>query len=116
MKLRLSLIGLWLLCLICAVVSLVWMLTAIVFGPPRAWNIAKGYDLVGNATLGNYVDEYISSMATKAAFRRRTWWAVLLCKMLETVDAGHCAATLMPERGEQLSDAEVSVIQGGWRP
>ncbi len=116
MKRTLALIIIWLVCLICAVVSLLWMLTACFLGPNRAWNIAKGYDLVGNATLGNWVDEYISSMATKAAYRRHTWWAVALCKLLETIDPGHCAATLVTDRGEQLTAAEIADIEGGWKP
>lgn len=111
-----ALFGLWLLCLVCAFISLLWMLSAALFGHTRAWSIAKGFDLVGNATLGNWVDEYISSMATKAAYRRRVWWAVLLCRMLETVDPGHCAATLVVDRGEQLTDAEIDAIKGGWKP
>lgn len=116
MKQTLALLTLWFLSMVCAAVSLIWMLTACFFGPARAWNIAKGYDLVGNATLGNWVDEYISSMATKAAFRRRTWWAVLLCRLLESVDPGHCAATLITDRGEHLTPSEIAAIKGGWKP
>lgn len=113
---RLILFGLWLLCLACSAVSLIWSLTAVIFGPARAMNIILGYDLLGNATLGNAHGEYISSMATKAAYRRRTWWAVWLCRMLEAVDPGHCGKSLVLDRGEILSVSEVADIRGGWKP
>lgn len=113
---RIALIGLWLLCMICAVVSLIWSLSAIVFGPGRAWKIFLGYDQLGNGTFGNDEGETISSMATKAAYRRRTWWAVALCRLLEVVDPGHCGRSLVLDRGERLIEVEVSAIRGGWKP
>lgn len=61
MKLRIGLAMLWLLCIALAVVSLIWMLVAIVAGSGRALLIALGFDRLGNATAGGDDGEYISS-------------------------------------------------------
>lgn len=100
MKIRLILCPIWLLCLIAAVMSLVWQLTAILFSPARAWKIAIGYDQLANATWGNDPDETISSLATKSARKRRAWWAIALCWVLEKLDPGHCGRAIETDRGE----------------
>lgn len=51
----------WLLCLATAVVSLVWMLVAGLFGSERAVQIAVAYDQLGNATGAGDEDETVSA-------------------------------------------------------
>ena len=58
---RLKLTLLMLVCAALGVISLVWMLCAILVGGSRAWNIALGYDILGNATFGGDDHQYISS-------------------------------------------------------
>lgn len=61
MTARLALVLLWLLCLLAAIVGLVWMAVAIIPGSQRAWAIAKGFDRLGAAFSRGDDGEYISS-------------------------------------------------------
>lgn len=58
---RFKLLLVWIVCLVMGLVSTVWMLVAIIAGSPRAWNIAKGFDCLGNETFGDDRDKYVSS-------------------------------------------------------
>lgn len=100
---RLALAGIWLLCFLCAIMALIWMATAIIFGPSRAWKIAVGFDQLANACWGNNEDETISSMAAKAA-RHGVWWAKWLCVVLEAVDPGHTERAIERDRGEIVTN------------
>lgn len=86
---RLGLLGIWLVCVLCALITLPWMLVSILVGSPRAWTIAKGYDRVGNASTGGDDGEYLSARAQRVRKEGRRWGCVL-CRLLDKVDPGHC--------------------------
>lgn len=94
---------LWPLCQLASLIAAFWMLAAIVLGSSRAWTLAVGYDQLANAAFGGNEDETISSMAAKRA-RLGVWWAVILCRMLDTVDPGHSQRAIEKDRGEILKD------------
>lgn len=58
---KLKLILLWQLCGIAGVIALLWMFCAICVGSRRAKRIAVGFDQTGNAALGGWADETLSS-------------------------------------------------------
>ena len=61
---RVGLLGIWLVCALCAVLAVPWMLVSILFGSPRTWTLAKGFDRVGNVMTG-VDDEYLSAKARR---------------------------------------------------
>lgn len=99
---RLALILILPLLVLSAVQGLIWYVTAALFGGDRAWKIAVGFDQLANATWGNNEDETVSSMAAKAARKRKVWWAVVLCWALEKIDPGHCDRAIENDRGESI--------------
>ena len=99
---RVALILIFPVLVLSAVQGLLWYATAIVCGPGRAWKIAVGFDQLANATWGNDEDETVSSMAAKAARKRRVWWAVALCWLLNKIDPGHCNRAIERDRGENI--------------
>jgi len=54
-----------------------------------AWEIAKAYDRLGNATLNGSSTETISSRAARARRENRRWGCVL-CSILDAIQKGHC--------------------------
>jgi hypothetical protein len=80
--------------LLCQVVALlapiraVWAL--LTSNTDRAFEIIKGYDLLGNATANGRYNELISTRANRARAEQRRWGCVL-CRLLDRVDPGHCA-------------------------
>lgn len=86
---RLSLFAIWIICILCAVVSLLWMAVAIAVDSPRALTIALGFDRTGNATSGGQDGEYLSSRANRARKEGRRW-GCWLCKLLDKLRPGHC--------------------------
>lgn len=58
---RLILFPVWLVCILAAIMALLWQLTAILFSPTRSLHIAVGFDQLVSATWGNSEDETISS-------------------------------------------------------
>ena len=108
MKARLALIVLWLLCLLAAVVGLVWMAIAILPGSPRAWNIAIGFDQTANATAGGDPDETISARC----WRYRTEQPYRTLRLLIDAafgligDREHCMRSYLMERVAHLGRFE----------
>lgn len=94
---RLSLIGLWLLCLLASLLAAIWMLLAAMVGSKRAWTLAVAHDQLANAAFGGHEDETISSRAGKAA-RAGKRWGCILCKLLDRLDPGHCERSIEPDR------------------
>lgn len=90
---RLALLGLWLVCVLVAVIAALWMLVATVFGSRRAWTLAVAYDQLANAAFGGNEDETISSRAGKAA-RAGERWGCVLCKWLDRLQPGHCESSI----------------------
>lgn len=98
---RLSMLAIWMLCQIAAIVASVWMLLSILTGGRRAWTLAVAHDQLANAAFGGHEDETISSRAGKAA-RKGKRWACVLCRLLDRLDPGHCEKSIEPDRGKPL--------------
>jgi hypothetical protein len=86
---RLLLFAIWLVCLLCAIVALPWMLACLLVDSPRAWTIALGFDRVGNALTGGVDAEYLSARANRVQKEGRVW-ACVLCRLLDRIEPGHC--------------------------
>lgn len=82
-------LGIWLLCVLAAVVSLVWMLCSLVLNGKRFMRIAVGFDCTSSADFGGDGYTTISKRAYQAALKKRRWGCVL-CKMLDYIDPNHC--------------------------
>lgn len=91
---RASMFGVFLLCLVCALVSLVQMLWAIITGSGRAWTLAVSYDQLGNVVLGGDEDTTISARAWAS---RHTWRWGLLVRLLDKVEPRHCYKAWLAE-------------------
>ena len=98
---RLSMLGLWGLCQIAAVIASLWMLAAALTGSRRAWTIAVAHDQLANAAFGGHEDETLSSRAGKAA-REGKRWACIFCRLLHRLDPNHCEKAIEPDRGKPL--------------
>jgi hypothetical protein len=85
----LSLMAIWLVCILCACIALPWMLVAVFTHSPRFMQMAYAFDRVGNAVTGGSADEYLSSRANRAQKEGRRWGCIL-CRLLDKVDPGHC--------------------------
>jgi len=101
---RLSLLGLWGLCQIAAVIASVWMFIAALAGSRRAWTLAVAHDQLANAAFGGHEDETLSSRAGKAA-RQGKRWACVLCRLLDRLDPNHCEKSIEPDEGKSLTPA-----------
>ena len=103
-------IAFWLsvLLVICQVASLlapVRGLWAILTGNDyRALEIAKGYELLGNATTHGKSTEFISTRAHRARAEGRRWGCVL-CGILDKIEKDHCAKS--PFIVEQVHDLTI---------
>lgn len=84
---KLALVALWVLCVICGVVALAWMLAAIVVGSPRAWRLARAWDRLGNAATGGEDTDTLSQRAWRWRASRR--WARVLVRLVQSVDPDH---------------------------
>lgn len=91
-------LGIWLICVACCVISILWMLVAAFTGSPRYWVIAKGIDRTGNGTSGGKDDEYLSARANRARLEGRRW-GCLLCRLIAIVQPGHCESFNPPASG-----------------
>ena len=99
---RLSMLAIWLLCQIVAVMASLWMLLAILTGSRRAWTIAVAHDQLANAAFGGDEDETLSSRAGKAA-REGKRWACVLCRLLDRLDPNHCEKSIEPDEGKPIA-------------
>ena len=84
---RYPLILIWLAMWLAAPLALARMLYAIFTNPARAWLIALAFDDLGNVATNGALGQSISS---RAAHARPKLWAMLMCKLLNTLDPGHC--------------------------
>jgi hypothetical protein len=77
-------------CALGDLLSLFWMLGALLADSPRFWRGALAKDQAVNAACMNgNEDETISSRAARAAARGERWGCVL-CKLLDKIDRNHC--------------------------
>ena len=93
MKVILSAILVWLLCVAVALVSLVWMPVAAAFGSRRARRIAVAYDQLGNATGGGDEDEVFSARCWRCRDRMPySWLQPAIDKAFELLagETDHC--------------------------
>ncbi len=99
MTARLALVLLWLLCLLAAIVGLVWMAVAMIPGSQRAWAIAIGFDQMANATAGGDPDETISARCWRyrAEMPYRTLRRVIDAAFAVGGDREHCERTYLEE-------------------
>lgn len=79
----------YVICVLAALLSLVWAPIAILIGSPRARRILISYDRVANATFGGSDRETISSRAYRGTQEGVRGWCVL-CKLLNLVQQDHC--------------------------
>jgi hypothetical protein len=99
---RLSMLAIWLLCQIAAVVASIWMLIAIISGSRRAWTLAVAHDQLANTAFGGHEDETLSSRAGKAA-REGKQWACVLCRLLDRLDPNHCEKSIETDEGKPIA-------------
>jgi hypothetical protein len=95
MKYRLGMLLIWLMCVAASVISLTWLLLAILAGSERAWCIAIGIDQSTNAATGGDPDETISSRCWRyrevQPYRALRW---LIDKAAAIAgEANHCQAS-----------------------
>ena len=64
---RLSLLALWGLCQLAAILASLWMLIAIITGSRRAWTIAVAHDQLANAAFGGNVRVDLPPMRSRAS-------------------------------------------------
>lgn len=64
---------------------------------PRAWEIAQGYDRLGNAVANGASHEFMSTRANRAKQKGKLW-GCYLCRFLDYLDKDHCAKS--PETNE----------------
>jgi len=99
---RLSMLVLWGLCQVTAVIASLWMLAAVITGSRRAWTLAVAHDQLANAAFGGSEDETISSRAGKAA-RAGKRWGCVFCRLLDQLDPGHCETAIEAYEGQSLT-------------
>lgn len=90
-KRRLLLLILAVLGVVAMLISLVWLLIAIVFSPAgaRAWKIVVAYDTLLNASTGGDIGETVSARAYKASLSGNKY-GCWLCKLLDYLQKDHC--------------------------
>ena len=86
---RLTLLLIWLLCLVASAFAALHMLYAIATNPARAWILAVAHDQLANAATNGNEDETISSRANRGTQEGRKGWC-LLCRLLDWIEKDHC--------------------------
>ena len=66
------------------------------------WNILIAIDQFFNTVFGGDPDETISSRLGKVIARKskNSWWAKIICKMLDKIDPGHCEKSIEEDEGK----------------
>ena len=93
MKITLSLIALWIVCQLAALLAAIRFVLAIFTNQDRAWLIAKAYDRLGNAISNDDEVQTISSRAAKAQIAGKTW-GCWMCAFLDSIQKDHCKNSL----------------------
>ena len=79
--------------LLAAIPAALRMLLAIIQNPQKAWDIAKGMDDLLNVLCNGKPRQWVSTRAAQTD----GLWGKVLCKILNSIDPGHCDRAL---RGE----------------
>lgn len=66
---------------------------SILRGGTRGWSVVQSNDMALNAALGGSPREYVSTRCARARAAGK-WWGRIMCKIIDAVDAGHCARHL----------------------
>lgn len=86
---RISLLAIWLVCILGSLVTLLHMLWCIAFNRDKALVLAVAIDRASNAGLNGEYTETVSSRANRARWQGRAW-ACVLCRWLDWLDPDHC--------------------------
>jgi hypothetical protein len=91
MKQRLLLITLSIIGFAGVVLSILWLIPAILFSPSgtRAWKIIVAYDMLANSATGGDDGETVSARAYKASLQGNKY-GCYLCKLLNWLQPKHC--------------------------
>ena len=100
MKWRVGMFAIWLICLFASLISLVFMLAAIVAKSSRAWRIAIGFDQLGNVTTGGDEDLTISARCWANRDRQPFKWLRVAVDWAaaQVGDIDHCKGAWESER------------------
>jgi hypothetical protein len=73
------------------VISILWLIPAIIFSPSgtRAWKIIIAYDMLTNASTGGDDGETVSARAYKASLVGNRY-GCYLCRLLDWLQPNHC--------------------------
>lgn len=92
---------LWALCLVADVITLAWMLLAIIGRSNRALHIAFAKDQTANTAIGGHWDETISSRAWRERNSSKRWhYARIVIDALFFFDPNHCQKSYENEKIE----------------
>lgn len=98
---RFGMLALFLMCVIADIITLTWMLLALIVGSPRALHIAFAKDQVANTAIGGHWDETISSRAWRNRNKNKRWhYARILIDALFFMDKNHCQKSFENEKIE----------------
>jgi hypothetical protein len=86
---RIAIFGILIVCQLVVVLAIPRAIWAIVFFPDKAFDLACGYDLLGNIITNGRIGDYISSRAYRAMQAGQRWGCVL-CRLLDWLQADHC--------------------------
>jgi hypothetical protein len=100
LKQRLTLIALLPAVALGMVVGFAGYLVTIFTRPETALRVAVAADECANAAFKGDSGETISSRAAKAQLRGERWGCVL-CKVLDLASSGHCARSIISDRGRK---------------
>lgn len=86
---RLQMLLLYPVCVVAALVMVVWLPVAILFGSERSIRIMLASDRLANSVFGGSDRETISSRAARGRDEGRRIWCVL-CRILDAIQDHHC--------------------------
>ena len=86
---RIAILFILIVCQLVVIAAIPRALWSLVFAPDKAFDLACGYDLLGNIVTNGQIGDYISSRAYRAMQEQREWGCVL-CKLLDWIQVDHC--------------------------
>ncbi len=86
---RFGILLILILCQLTVILAIPRALWALIFAPQKAFDLACGYDLLGNIVTNGQIGDYISTRAYRAMQEGRQW-GCLLCRLLDWIQTDHC--------------------------
>ncbi len=86
---RVGILFILIVCQLAAIMAIPRAIWALTFSPQKAFDLACGYDLLGNIVTNGQVGDFISARAYRAMQEGREW-GCLLCRLLDWIQADHC--------------------------